>query len=45
MIRAVIDTKILFEGPTREGPRARVVDTWVNWDLVPCVSLLDARSS
>ncbi len=38
MLRAVVDTNVLFEGLTRLGPSARVVDAWVARDFIPCVS-------
>lgn len=38
MIRAVIDTNILFEGLTHLGPAADIVDAWVAGEFEPCVS-------
>jgi predicted nucleic acid-binding protein len=38
MLRAVIDTNVLFEGLTRRGPSADVVDAWVARAFTPCVS-------
>src|SRR3972149_848341 len=38
MIRAVIDTNVLFEGLTISGICGLVVDCWVNQLFVPCVS-------
>lgn len=38
MIRAVIDTNVLFEGLTHLGPSAEVVDAWVTKKFQPCVS-------
>lgn len=38
MLRAVIDTNVLFTGLTRLGPCAEVVDLWVNRKIVACVS-------
>lgn len=38
MLRAVIDTNVLFTGLTRRGPDADIVDAWVARRFVPCVS-------
>lgn len=38
MIRAVIDTNVLFEGLTHRGPAAEVIDAWVARQFQPCVS-------
>lgn len=38
MIRAVVDTNVLFEGLTHLGPAAEVVDAWVSRRFLPCVS-------
>ena len=38
MIRAVIDTNVLFEGLTHLGPSAKLVDAWVAQSFRPCVS-------
>ncbi len=38
MIRAVVDTNVLFEGLTRLGPAAEVIDSWVERQFHPCVS-------
>ena len=38
MIRAVVDTNVLFEGLTHLGPAADVIDAWVAGTFEPCVS-------
>jgi predicted nucleic acid-binding protein len=38
VIRAVIDTNVLFEGLTHLGPSAEVIDAWVANRFRPCVS-------
>lgn len=38
MLRAVIDTNVLFEGLTHRGPSGSVIDAWVAGSFVPCVS-------
>lgn len=38
MLRAVIDTNVLFEGLTHLGPSAKVVDAWVASRFLPYVS-------
>lgn len=38
MLRAVIDTNVLFTGLTKQGPEGDVVDAWVKREFVPCVS-------
>lgn len=38
MLRAVVDTNVLFEGLTKKGACAQVVDAWVAKQFVPCVS-------
>jgi len=38
MIRAVIDTNVLFEGLSRRGPSGAMVDAWAAGRFVPCVS-------
>jgi predicted nucleic acid-binding protein len=38
VIRAVIDTNVLFEGLTKLGPAASVVDAWAQKLFQPCVS-------
>ena len=38
VVRAVIDTNVLFEGLTRTGAAASVVDAWVSRRFQPCIS-------
>ena len=38
MLRAVVDTSVLFEGLTHLGAPAQVIDAWVAGDFLPCVS-------
>ena len=38
MIRAVVDTNVLFEGLTKQGSCGAVVDAWKEERFVPCVS-------
>ena len=38
MLRAVVDTNVLFEGLTKLGDCSEVVDAWVAREFVPCVS-------
>lgn len=38
MIRAVIDTNVLFQGLTTLGPDAEIVDAWVGQKFEPCIS-------
>lgn len=38
MLRAVVDTNVLFEGLSRRGPSGSVVDAWVAGRFVPCAS-------
>lgn len=38
MIRAVIDTNVLFEVLSRCGPSGAVVEAWATGRFVPCVS-------
>lgn len=38
MLRAVVDTNVLFEGLTKVGTCSAVVDAWVAGEFVPCVS-------
>lgn len=38
MLRAVVDTNVLFEGLTHLGPAAEVIDAWVAGKFEPCVS-------
>ena len=38
MLRAVVDTNVLFEGLTHLGPSASVVDAWAGGQFQPCVS-------
>jgi putative PIN family toxin of toxin-antitoxin system len=38
VIRAVVDTNVLFEGLTRLGSAAEIVDAWVERRFRPCVS-------
>jgi putative PIN family toxin of toxin-antitoxin system len=38
VIRAVVDTNVLFEGLTRLGSAADVVDAWADRRFLPCVS-------
>jgi predicted nucleic acid-binding protein len=38
VIRAVVDTNVLFEGLTHLGPAAEIVDAWVEQRFRPCVS-------
>ena len=37
-MRAVIDTNVVFEGLTRKGGCAQVMDAWADRKFVPCVS-------
>lgn len=39
VLRAVIDTNVLFEGLTHHGSCAEVIDAWVARRFQPCVSL------
>lgn len=34
----VVDTNVLLEGLTREGPAGSVIDAWAERRLLPCVS-------
>ena len=38
MIRAVIDTNVLFEGLSYRGAPGRILDAWAERRFVPCVS-------
>jgi len=38
MLRAVVDTNVLFEGLTRLGTCGEIVDAWTARTFVPCVS-------
>lgn len=38
MLRAVVDTNVLFEGLTKLGTCSAVVDAWVAREFTPCVS-------
>ena len=38
MQRAVVDTNVLFEGLTKKGACAQVIDAWVAKQFIPCVS-------
>jgi predicted nucleic acid-binding protein len=38
VLRAVIDTNVVFEGLTHLGPSAKVLDAWVERRFQPCVS-------
>ena len=38
MLRAVVDTNILFEGLTKVGAAGTVIDHWVARRFLPCVS-------
>ena len=38
MLRAVIDTNVLFEGLTKLGPSAEIIDAWVGRRFQPCIS-------
>ena len=38
MLRAVVDTNVLFEGLTHLGPAAQVMDAWTAGEFQPCVS-------
>jgi len=38
MLRAVIDTNIIFEGLTSTGIPGLIVDAWTNQLFIPCVS-------
>lgn len=38
MLRAVVDTNVVFEGLTRRGPAGEVVDAWVARRFQVCVS-------
>ena len=37
-MRAVIDTNVLFEGLTKRGVCADIIDAWVDQRFIPCVS-------
>jgi predicted nucleic acid-binding protein len=39
MVRAVVDTNVLFEGLTTLGDCSAVVDAWVARKFTPCVSV------
>lgn len=38
VVRAVVDTNVLFEGLTQLGPSAQVIDAWVQRRFQPCAS-------
>ena len=38
LVRAVVDTNVVFEGLTHLGPAAEVIDAWVDRRFQPCVS-------
>lgn len=38
VLRAVVDTNVVFEGLTHLGPAAQVVDAWVANEFAACVS-------
>lgn len=38
MLRAVVDTNVLFAGLSRRGPEGEVIDAWVAREFLPCVS-------
>lgn len=38
VLRAVIDTNVVFEGLTHLGPSAKVLDAWVGRRFRPCIS-------
>jgi predicted nucleic acid-binding protein len=38
VLRAVVDTNVVFEGLTHLGPSAKVIDAWVGRRFRPCVS-------
>jgi predicted nucleic acid-binding protein len=38
VLRAVIDTNVVFEGLTHRGPSAQIVDAWIARQFQPCVS-------
>lgn len=38
VMRAVVDTNVLFEGLSKRGTCGRVVDAWVGRRFTPCVS-------
>jgi len=38
VLRAVIDTNVVFEGLTHLGPSAKVLDAWAERRFRPCVS-------
>lgn len=38
MVRAVIDTNVVFEGLTHLGTEAEIMDAWVSRRFQPCVS-------
>ena len=38
MLRAVVDTNVLFEGLTRHGAAGEILDAWVAGRFRPCVS-------
>ncbi len=38
MIRAVVDTNVIFEGLTHLGPAAEVMDAWAGREFLPCIS-------
>jgi predicted nucleic acid-binding protein len=38
VLRAVVDTNVVFEGLTRLGPSAAVMDVWADRRFRPCVS-------
>jgi hypothetical protein len=38
VLRAVVDTNVVFEGLTRLGPAATVIDAWADRRFRPCIS-------
>lgn len=45
VIRAIVDTNVLFEGLTRLGSAAEVIDAWADRRFLPCVSTALALES
>ncbi len=38
MLRAVVDTNVVFEGLTHHGASGQVMDAWLEHRFIPCVS-------
>jgi len=38
VLRAVVDTNVLFTGLSRRGPEGAIIDSWVKRQFCPCVS-------